>query len=97
MDYKASQLTRFAKDCAWGLSTMLNGIFMAEEIAHSSICRDLKNETDEDLLIEISKRFAKYTKNVMSFDADVGEVQDFQSIICQIVDCCEENDWFGNQ
>lgn len=96
MDYKASQLTRFAKDCAWGLSTMLNGIFMAEEIAHSNICCDLKNETDHNLLMEISKRFAKYSKDTMTFDVDTGEVQDFQSIICQIINCCEDNDWFGN-
>lgn len=96
MDYKDSQLTRFAKDCALGLSKMINGILMAEEIAHSNICRDLKSETDENLLMAISKRFAKYTKDTMTFDVDVVEVQDFQSIICQIINCCEDNDWFGN-
>lgn len=97
MDYKRSQLTYFAKDCAYGLKRMIDGICMAEEIVHSDIGVAFKNELDEKLLLEISKRFAKYTNDTMTFDVEVGEVQDFQSIICKIVDCCEENNWFIEQ
>lgn len=97
MDYKRSQLTHFAKDCAWGLSRMIDSICIAEEIVHSDIGIAFKNELDENVLFEISKRFAKYTNDTTTFDTDVGDVQDFQSIICKIVDCCEENNWFENQ
>lgn len=97
MEFKKSQLTKFAKDCSYGLSRMIDAICMAEEIIHSDIGMSFKNGIEEELLIEISKRFAKYTNDTMQFDADTGDVQDFQTIICKIIDCCEENNWFDNQ
>lgn len=97
MEFKRSQLTQFAKDCAYGLSRMMDGICMAEEISHSKIGNAFKNEIDEKMLIEISKRFAKYTKDTSTFDVETGDVQDFSNIICQIIDCCEKNSWFDNQ
>ena len=53
MGYKKSELTRFAKNCAWGAHQMLNGICMAEEIK-GDISRDILND-DEELLLEVSK------------------------------------------
>ena len=94
-NYKKSDLTRFAKDCAYGANSILNGICMAGEIKG-----DIKNalfNDDEELLLEVSKRFAQYAKDTVGFDVETGEVQDFQCLIDKIVQCCEENDWFGKQ
>ena len=93
-NYKKSQLTAFAKNCAWGANQMLNGVCMAGEIAKHPIGRSLPY--DEELLLEISKRFAKHCKDEMAFDVDNSEVQDFQNIIELIIGCCEENNWFDD-
>lgn len=97
MEYRKSQLTSFAKNCSYGLSRMIDAICMAEEIIHSDIGMSFRNKIDKELLVEISKRFAKYTNDTMSFDANTGDVQEFQSVICKIIDCCEENNWFIDQ
>ena len=97
MEYKKSELTRFAKTCSWGAHQMLNGVCVAEEISHSDIGQDLINDSETELLLEISKRFSKHAKDQMSFDADNGDVQNFQNIIEKIIECCEENDWFENE
>ena len=94
MKYKKSELTRFAKICSWGAHQMLNGVCISEEISHSDIGRDLISDDGKELLLEISKRFARYAKDQMSFDVENGDVQNFQNIIEKIVECCEENDWF---
>lgn len=94
MKYKKSELTKFAKDCASGANHMLIGICMAGEIK-GNISRSILY--DDELLLEVSKRFAKYTKDTMRFDVETGEVQDFQRLIDKIIECCEENDWFGQQ
>ena len=94
MKYKKTEITRFAKDCAWGAHQMLNGCCMAGEIK-GSICRDVLND-DNDLLFEVSKRFAKHAKDTMGFDVENSEVQDFQNLIEKIIECCEENNWFTN-
>ena len=96
MKYDKGVLTKFSKDCAWGMSQFLNGIRMAEEISHSNIGNELLNRHDDDLLLEISKKYAKYAKDTCFFDAEVGEVQDFQNIICMIFECCEKHNWFTN-
>lgn len=61
--YKKSVLTQFAKDCTYGANQMLNGVCVAEEISKSDIGCTLANTDDEELLFEISKRFAKYAKD----------------------------------
>jgi len=96
MEYKKSVLTQFAKDCAQGAGQMMNGICMAEKLSKDEIGYKLSNGQDEELLLEVAKRFAKYVKEQCSFDVECGEVQDFQEIIRNIVECCEEHDWFGN-
>lgn len=94
MKYKKSQLTQFAKSCAWGANQMLNGVCIAEEISKNDIGRDIINNNDDELLLEVSKRFAKYAKDQMAFDTENGSTQDFQRIIEKIIGYCEENDWF---
>lgn len=94
MKYKKSGLTQFAKDCANGANHMLLGVCMAGEIK-GNIYRNI--DRDEELLLEVSKRFAKYAKDTVGFDVETGEVQDFQRLIDKIIECCEENDWFGQQ
>lgn len=76
---------------------MLNGICVAEEISKSDIGRELINDDEIELLLEISKRFAKYAKDQMGFDVSNGDVENFQNIIEKIIECCEENDWFENE
>ena len=95
MKYKKSELTRFAKDCAYGAHQMLNGICIAEEIK-GNISRDLLNG-NEEILLEVSKRFVKYAKDYMAFDVETGQVQDFQNIIEKIIECCDDNDWFEGE
>ncbi len=94
MEYKRSKLTQFTKECAYGANQMLNGICIAEELSKSDIGQDIINNDNEELLLEVSKRFAKYTKDQMAFDVENGEVQHFQDIIEKIIECCEENNWF---
>lgn len=100
MDYKKSELTKFAKDCAWGNTALINGMCMSEEIVHTEIGHIMAHEfvdEHEELILEISKRFAKYTNDQMKPDVDNGEVQDFCNIISRIIDCCEENNWFRDE
>lgn len=92
MAYKKSELTRFAKICADGAHCMLNGVCLAEE-AKGEIQRSILNGNDE-LLLEVAKRFAKVAKDEMAFNVESGEVQDFQNLIERIIECCDENDWF---
>lgn len=73
---------------------MSNGVCMAEEIAHSNLGKEIINFHDDDLLLEISKRYAKYAKDYSDFNVENAATQNFQSIINKIVDCCEEHDWF---
>lgn len=95
MKYKKSELTRFAKTCAYGANQMLNGVCVAGEV-RGSICRDILSN-DEELLLEVSKRFAKYAKDQIVFDVENGEVQEFQNLIEKIIECCEDNNWFNKQ
>lgn len=99
MNYKKSELTIFAKLCACGVTQMLNAICAGGDITGSEIGIKLRrnfgdDEGDEKLLLEVSKRFAKYTRDESSFDVENADVQDFQHIISLIVNCCEENNWF---
>lgn len=97
MKYKKGELTLFAKDCASGAYQMLSGICIAEEIAKTKLCRELISEIcDDELILEVSKRFAKYAKDELAFDVENGTVQDFQRLIYKIVECCDENNWFDN-
>lgn len=94
MGYKKSELTLFAKQCARGANQMSNGVCMAEEIAHTNLGKEIINFNDDDLLLEVSKRYAKYAKDYADFNVENAGTQDFQKIINKIVSCCEDHDWF---
>lgn len=90
---KKSELTRFAKDCSYAHEKAVKYLCISEEIARSKIGKRLL-DGDESILIEISKRFAKYAKEEMNIDLDNGDTQNCQNILNAIIDCCEENNWF---
>lgn len=91
---KKAELTAFAKECAKGAAWMLNGICIAGEITKTQLCRSLLNRNNDELLLEISKRYAKYAQDEFPFAVECGEVQDFQDLISRIVNICDEHDWF---
>lgn len=97
-NYSKSELTYFAKQCEKGEYYMLTGCCFADEITHTEIGRMLSSESfaddQEELLLEVSKRYAKRCREQSSFNVENAEVQDFQSIIAKIVNCCEEHNWF---
>lgn len=97
MKHKKSEMTYFAKRCAVATRQMINGICMSEDISHDEIGREILHGNDPEILMEVSKRFAKYTKETEPFDTENGDVQDFQHIIEIIIDCCEENGYFENE
>lgn len=94
---KRTEHTAFAKECAKGAAWMLNGVCMAEEIAQTQLCRSILNGYDDELLLEISKQYAKYAKDEIAFNVECGEVQDFQNLIWRIVNICDEHDWFNGE
>ena len=96
MEYKKSELTTFAKQLAFAHNQYLNAMCIAEEITKSNIGRQISNNPDELLLKEIAKRYAKYVHNECNVDIDNGETQTCQDIINDIINCCEENNWFKN-
>lgn len=57
MGYKKSEITDLAKLCA--KNQIINEIMIAEEIAHSDIGREFSRPMDENLLLEIEKKYAK--------------------------------------
>ena len=93
MEYKKSELTRFAKDCAWTHEKAVNLVCMSEYISKTKIAKELENDNKE-ILLEVSKRFAKYTKENLEIDLANGEVQTAMNILNDIISCCEENNWF---
>jgi len=95
--YRESVLTRYAKECAWGAKRLIDGICMSEEISKTELGRTIAhgwNGSDE-LIMAVAKRFAKLANDRQAPDVETGEVQEFCDIIQKIVECCEENDWFG--
>lgn len=92
--YKKSELTQFAKECARVSDHMFDGICMMEDMTYDDIAQKLIRTNDDELLFEVSKRFAKYVKNRFSFDVETGNFQNFQEMVKKILDCCDENNWF---
>ena len=73
--------------------TVCETVFVWRGEAKGEIQRSILNGNDE-LLLEVAKRFAKVAKDEMAFNVESGEVQDFQNLIERIIECCDENDWF---
>lgn len=96
MKYKKSELTKIAKYLATVHEKFLEIMCISEETTKSEFGEMFRNGIDNELLIELSKRYAKYVKNESYIDLDNGDVQTCQDIINEIVSCCEENNWFEN-
>lgn len=99
MDYKKSELTKFAKTCAYANNTLLNAICVSGDVLMTDISKTLNHELTSDnteLIYEIAKEFSKYTKDEMLADAKMSEdtLNELTNVLSLLVDCCEENDWF---
>lgn len=68
-------------------------MYISEDIMRTQIGKELIND-NQNVLLEVSKRFAKYAKETMNIDLDNGEVQNLQNILNAVINCCEENNWF---
>ena len=66
---------------------------ISEDIMRNQIGKELIND-NKNILLEVSKRFAKYASENINIDLDIGEIQNVQNILNDIIDCCEENNWF---
>lgn len=95
MDYKKSEITKFAKEIVCAQEKLFDVMCAADEIAHSEIGTIFKNGVSDELLIEISKRFAKYVKNDTDIDVDNGDVHTCQDIVNEVINCCVEHNWFN--
>lgn len=94
-EYSKADLTYYAKQFAKANNYLATGICMAED----NVCEDIVKRIlrgDESLLIEVSKRFAKHTKDDYAFFGNSPALQDFEELISKIIGCCEENNWFDS-
>lgn len=85
--------TQFAKDCVYAHEKAVKLMCISEDIMRNQIGKELIND-NQSVLLEVSKRFAKYARENMNIDLDNGDVQNLQNILNAIIDCCEENNWF---
>lgn len=90
---KKSDLTKFAKDCVYAHEKAVKLMCISEDIMRNQIGKELIND-NQNILLEVSKRFAKYAEENINIDLDVGEIQNVQNILNDIINCCEENNWF---
>lgn len=93
--YKKSELTQYAKQCAKMSDKFMNDYLCSEELSRNEICREIVHDGNEELLLEISKRFAKYADCHDLWVYDCASVEDFYELIKKIINCCEENDLFA--
>lgn len=68
-------------------------MYISEDIMRTQIGKELIND-NQNVLLEVSKRFAKYAKETININLDNGEVQNLQNILNAVINCCEENNWF---
>lgn len=90
---KKSDLTQFAKSCVYAHEKAVKLMCISEDIMRNQIGKELIND-NKNILLEVSKRFAKYASENINIDLDIGEIQNVQNILNDIIDCCEENNWF---
>lgn len=70
---KKSDLTKFAKDCVYAHEKAVKFECISEDIMRNQIGKELIND-NQNILLEVSKRFAKYARENMNVDLDNGEV-----------------------
>lgn len=92
--YKKSELTQYAKQCAEMSDEFMNDCLCAAELSSNEICREIVHVGNEELLLEISKKFAKYAGCHDLWVYDCASVEDFYELIKKIINCCEENGLF---
>lgn len=95
--YKKSELTQYAKQCAKMSDNFMDHCLCAEELSRNEICREIVHAGNEELLLEISKRFAKYADchgPWVNECASVADFYTFYELIKKIINCCEENGLF---
>ena len=92
---KNSELTQFAKDCVYAHEKAIKLMCISENIMRNQIGKELIND-NQSILLEVSKQFVKYARENMNIDLDNGDIQNLQNILNAIIECCDENDWFGN-
>lgn len=95
IEHKKSELTYYAKQCAKASDTLVTGSCYADELSRNEICDEILVDGNEELLFEISKRFAKYVNDQTLFHYENKGFQDFHALLRAIVDCCEENNLFA--
>lgn len=91
---KNSELTQFAKDLVVAHNSAIKYIVKSEDIEASKIRKEIITYDNQELLLEISKRFAKYARAEMSIDLECSSTQDTQDMLNKVIRCCDENDWF---
>lgn len=90
---KKTDLTKFAKDCVYAHKEAVKLMCISEDTMRTQIGKELIND-NQNVLLEVSKRFAKFAKETINIDLDNGEVQNLQNILNAVINCCEENNWF---
>lgn len=99
LKYTEAQIGNFAKmlsDCSYELT---NALCLSEEVSHTEIGRVIANYTGDDksnLIYRISSKFASIVNDRSAPDLEVACVQDACNIIEQVVNCCEEHNWFDS-
>lgn len=94
---KYSKLTQFAENCVYAHERAIQLMCISEEMAKDEIAQEYKDSGDESLILEISKEFAKYTKENITIDLDIGEVEETVIMLNAIIECCEKHNWFEDE
>ncbi len=95
MRYKKSELTEYAKNyCCYASKILTDAMCISEELSKHPISKEIIRNDNEELKLEVAKRFAKYVKDEIEIDLENGNVQDATNIINELLACCEENNWF---
>lgn len=97
--YQKLEMTAFAKNRTWVEKIFIDCICMTEEIYHSAIGQELLDRLgrDENLLIDISRRFAEQAQDGTGVDVNIYEVQLVQNMMTLIIDCCDKHNWFREE
>ena len=94
---KYSKLTQFAENCVYAHERAIQLMCISEEMAKDEIAQEYKDSGDESLILEISKEFAKYTKENITINLDIGEVEETVIMLNAIIECCEKHNWFEDE
>ena len=94
MKYSKSMLTNYAKELAKTCRDVVDVMCYSEEISKNQLSRDILDSDNQELILEVAKRYSKYVFDEMNVDLESGDVQELCNIINIVFSCCEENNWF---